>query len=443
MSRTAVVGWALTGLAVVLLGAAVVSAATQPRRPQDEAVAKGPRPYTDQEVTYTSDHGAIKLAGTLSLPNSKGPFPAVLLVAAAGQMTRDEDAEGHKVFVVLADYLLREGVAVLRYDKRGVGASSGNFDKASFADLVADADAGFRYLYNHPEIDRRHIGIIGHSEGGSIGPAVASVDKDVTFVVAMAGSGLSGEFRVINSQVYLAQSVGAPPEQQEAVRKIDEKIFNTVAQTPDDATARDRVAAVIDAALASKAITEDQAKETRQDLRVEFVRTELDDKPIEYLKKVRVPVLALVGTLDKIVPPDPYVKVMQPVIDTIPGSKLQVLPNLNHVMQTARTGSPQEFGTLEETISPVALKTIGNWIAQQVKQPIPRVEDISPSGRAQRGTTTFRLPPDQASDPQMVLEQAKQYCEGIGREFTLLERPPHWRFSCEPHAVKPAVSTVK
>lgn len=146
-------------------------------------------------------------------------------------------------------------------------------------------------------------------------------------------------------------------------------IFNTVAQTPDDAPARARVAAVIDAAMASKAITEDQAKETRQVLRVEFVRTELDDKPIEYLKKVRVPVLALVGTLDKIVPVDPYVEVMQPVIDSIPGSKLQVLPNLNHVMQTARTGSPREFGALEETISPVALKTIGNWIALQLDEP--------------------------------------------------------------------------
>ena len=135
---------------------------------------------------------------------------------------------------------------------------------------------------------------------------------------------------------------------------MDEKIFNTVAQTPDDAVASARVAAVIDDALASKSITKDQAKDTRETLKVEFVRTELDDKPIEYLKKVRVPVLALVGTLDKVVLSEPYVKVMQPVIDTIPGSKLQVLPNLNHVMQTARTGSPQEFGALPETISPVA-----------------------------------------------------------------------------------------
>jgi uncharacterized protein len=124
---------------------------------------------------------------------------------------------------------------------------------------------------------------------------------------------------------------------------------------------------VIDAALASKAINEDQAKKTRQVSTLEFVRTELDDEPIEYLKKVHAPVLALVGTLDKIVPADPYVKAMQPVIDTIPGSKLQVLPNLNHVMQTARTGSPEESGTLE-TISPVALKTIGTWIAQQVER---------------------------------------------------------------------------
>jgi len=368
MSRIAMMLLALAGLTVVLSGTDVVFAATQPRHPQDEAVAKGPRPYADQEVTYPSNHGAVKLAGTLSLPIGKGPFPAVLLVAASGRMTRDENAEGHKVFVVLADYLLREGIAVLRYDKRGVGASTGNFDKASFNDLVADADAGFRYLYSRPEIDRRHLGIIGHSEGGSIGPAVASMDKDVTFVVAMAGSGLSGRFRVINGQVYMAQLSGAPQKQQEALRRMEEEIFNTVAKTPDDATARTRVAAVIDEALASKAINEDQAKETREALTPAFVRTVLDDQPIEYLKKVHVPVLALVGTLDTIVPANPYVKVMQPVIDTIPGSKLQVLPNLNHVMQTAKTGSPEEFGTLEETISPVALMTIGDWIAQQVRR---------------------------------------------------------------------------
>jgi len=367
MARMAVVGWLLPGLIVILIGVGLFYKTTQPQWPQDAAVAKGPRPYTDSEVSYTSDHGGIRLVGTLSLPDSgKGPFPAVLLVAAQGPMTRDENVAGHKVFVVLADRLLRQGIAVLRYDKRGTGSSGGNYDKGTFADFVADAEAGMRYLEHRPEIDHHHLGIIGHSEGGSIGPAIAATNPNVAFLVAMAGSGLSGVFRVINSQVYLSASFGAPARQQEAIRAMDQKIFDVVAQTPDNTTAQARVNAVIDEALAANAITEDQAKQTRNTLTVGLVRTELDDKPIEYLKRVHVPMLALVGSLDKVVPADAYVPVMRPVLETIPGSKLQVLPNLNHVMQTAHTGSPREFGMLEETISPVALQVIGDWVSQQV-----------------------------------------------------------------------------
>ena len=122
--------------------------------PQEEAIARGPRPYTNQEVSFNNDPGPVKLAGTFSVPNGEGPFPAVLLIAASGPEARDENADGHLVFVVLADHLLRQGVAVLRYDKRGVGASTGDFDKATFDDLVSDAAAAFRYLKSRPGCDR-------------------------------------------------------------------------------------------------------------------------------------------------------------------------------------------------------------------------------------------------------------------------------------------------
>jgi pimeloyl-ACP methyl ester carboxylesterase len=123
--------------------------------PQEEAIARGPRPYTNQDVSFNNDRGPVKLAGTFSVPNGKGPFPAVLLIAASGPEGRDENAGGHLVFVVLADHLLRRGFAVLRYDKRGVGASTGDFDKATFDDLVSDAAAAFRYLKSRPEVDPR------------------------------------------------------------------------------------------------------------------------------------------------------------------------------------------------------------------------------------------------------------------------------------------------
>ena len=359
-----VAGWLVAAVIGVLCIGIV---AETPRRPQDEAVAKGPRPYTDHEVSFENSAAHVKLAGTLSVPNGTGPFPAVLLIAAAGPVNRDENAAGHRVFVVLADRLLRRGIAVLRYDKRGVGASTGDFDQAKFDDLVADAAAAFRYLKARPEVDAHRAGTLGHSEGGSIAPAVAATDSDVAFVVAMAGSGLTGEFRITENRGFVAQESGASPEQVAKIRALCRKIFATVAVTPDDAAASSRINALIDEAVAEKAMTPEYAAENRQLLSPKFVREELGDDPIVYLKKVKVPVLALVGSLDRTVPAEPYVAAMRPVLASIPGSRVQVLPQLNHVMQTARTGSPREFATIEESISPLALQTIGDWIAQQVK----------------------------------------------------------------------------
>jgi uncharacterized protein len=342
-----------------------------PRRPQDEAVEKGPRPYRSEEVVFRNERGNVRLAGTMSVPNGNGPFPAVLLIAAAGPEGRDEEVAGHRVFVVLADYLLRQGIAVLRYDKRGVGASTGDIDAASFDDLVSDAERAFRYLKLRRDVDLRRVGIIGHSEGGSIAPAVAGLDKDVAFIVLMAGSGLSGRVRITEQQVYGARESGASEEQQVKIRALCEHIFQTVATTGDDVDAGARIGALIDAAVATRALNSERAAATRQLLTPEFVRRELNDDPVKYLKKVRVPVLALVGSLDRIVPAGPYIEVMRPALAAIPGSRVQVLPGVNHVMQSARTGSPREFGTIEESISPVALAMIGNWVGQQVSRSSP------------------------------------------------------------------------
>jgi pimeloyl-ACP methyl ester carboxylesterase len=331
--------------------------AAEVRHPQEEALEHSTKPYTDQDVAFTNEAAHINLAGTFSVPNGKGPFPAVLLIAASGPEGRDEEVEGHHVFVVLSDYLLRKGIAVLRFDKRGVGKSTGDWNKATFDGLVADADAAFQYLKGRPEVNRRRLGVIGHSEGGSIAPAVAATDKDVAFVVAMAGSGLNGEVRICEQQAYMAKETsGASPEQQASIRDLCHHIFATVAKTPDDAEAIRRINELVAAAKADK-----QIKEL---LTPQFVRQELTDDPVKYVKQIHVPMLALIGTLDRIVPAEPYVAVMKPVLAKIPGSRVEVLNGLNHVMQTAQTGSPLEFGTIEETISPVALQAIGDWISR-------------------------------------------------------------------------------
>jgi len=342
-----------------------VETPNQPRYPQEEAIKKEPTPYDSREVSFANPRGGVKLAGVMSVPKGTAPFPGVLFIAASGPETRDENVAGHHVFVVLADYLLRRGIAVLRYDKRGVGSSTGDLDKASFEDLVSDAASAFSFLKTQPEIARDKVGVLGHSEGGSIAPAVAALDRDATFVVAMAGSGLSGRFRVTEMQAYSAKLRGANNEQQLAIRAICKKIFQVVSTSSDDSAANRQIAAIFEKAVAAKAITPEQSAELRRTMTPTFARETLHDNPIEYLKKVRVPVLAFVGSLDRIVPAGPYVEVMRPVLNTIPGSQLEVLPGLNHAMQTAQTGSPAEFATIEETISPAALALIGDWISKQ------------------------------------------------------------------------------
>jgi uncharacterized protein len=161
----------------------------QSNRPQEP---EPPYPYREFEVEYQKDHAGPVLAGTLNVPDGEGPFPAVLLIAGSGQLDRDETMYGHRPFLVLADWLTRHGIAVLRADKRGIGESGGDYMKATTSDFAEDADAGVAYLKERHEVDSARIGLIGHSEGGEIACMLASRNSDVAFIVLMAAPGLSG-----------------------------------------------------------------------------------------------------------------------------------------------------------------------------------------------------------------------------------------------------------
>ncbi len=163
------------------------------KRPQEDAINAGPAPYVQRDVHFNNLAAHNQLAGTLSLPKGEGPFPAVVLISGTGHNTRDEDVWGHKVFLILADALTREGLAVLRYDKRGVGGSSGDYDDATTADFTSDTEAAVIWLKTQPQIDARHIGVLGHSEGGIIASAVAVADKSVAFVIMIAGPSIRGD----------------------------------------------------------------------------------------------------------------------------------------------------------------------------------------------------------------------------------------------------------
>ena len=162
----------------------------KPKRPQDPVK---PYPYNSEDITFVNNKDSITLAGTFTYPTGKGKFPVVVLITGSGAQNRDEELMGHKPFLVLSDYLTRNGIAVLRYDDRGSYASKGNFAKATTADFARDVEAAVQYLKTRKEVNSKKIGLIGHSEGGLIAPIVAAGNKDVNFIVMMAGPGISGE----------------------------------------------------------------------------------------------------------------------------------------------------------------------------------------------------------------------------------------------------------
>jgi len=186
-----------------------IEKAAEVRRPQEP---KKPYPYKEEEVVYENKEAGITLAGTLTLPRQECPFPAVLLISGSGPQDRNETLLGHRPFLVLADYLTRRGIAVLRVDDRGVGESTGNISQATSEDFATDVLAGIEYLKNRKEINPMQIGLIGHSEGGFIAPMVAVQSPDVAFIVLMAGTGLTGEEILYLQGELMARAEGASEE---------------------------------------------------------------------------------------------------------------------------------------------------------------------------------------------------------------------------------------
>lgn len=265
------------------------------KRPQEDAIRAGPAPYVQREVHFNNFAAHDQLAGTLSLPNGAGPFPAVVLVSGTGHNTRDEDVRGHKVFLVLADALNRQGFAVLRYDMRGVGGSSGDYDAATTADFASDAGAAVAWLKTQAEIDGSRIGVLGHSEGGIIAPAVAATDKGVAFVVMIAGPCIRGDRLFVLQSAMTAKAYGAP-ERYIARRKVfDQQHYRAILSAPSESAALDRAKALVAQGVADKLIDANEAESLPDDDTRPWERYFLAYDPAPTLARLTVPVLVLNG----------------------------------------------------------------------------------------------------------------------------------------------------
>lgn len=348
------------------------AALAPPKRPQ---TPNKPYPYDQEDITFENKAANLTLAGTLTLPRTKAPFPAVVLITGSGPQDRNESLLGHQPFLVLADHLTRQGIAVLRFDDRGVAKSKGNFSAATSEDFATDVLAGIEYLKTRREINAKGIGLIGHSEGGLIAPMVAVKSLDVAFLVLLAGPGVTGEEILYEQSRLMIRAEGGTEADAARNRKLQEKLFAVVKAETDPAAAEKKLREVAAASVADMSEAQKKAADANpgavlaqvKSLNTPWFRFFLTYDPRPALRQLKIPVLALNGELDLQVPPQQSLPEIAKALKAAGNKKAQsvALPKLNHLFQTAKTGGFSEYAKIEETISPLALTQISDWIAKQ------------------------------------------------------------------------------
>lgn len=352
----------------------------EPTRRLQEPVP--PFPYVEEPVTYENAAAGVTLAGTLTIPEGGGPFPAAILITGSGAHDRDEAVMGHKPFLVVADHLARNGIAVLRTDDRGVGESTGDSGTGSASDFAEDVQAGIGYLETREEIGQGRIGLVGHSDGAGIAVALAGRGAPIAWIAMLAGAGVPGDELLLEQADLVAASMGVPDEARAVSRELSGAIYAVARDQADDAIARQEIHRLIDEhspalADAQGATVNQVAEQARGQIDAllgpwfrDFVRS--DPRPA--LRRIRVPVLAMNGELDLQVPADLNLSAIEQALEggECPDYTVIELGGLNHLFQTAITGSPAEYEQIEETFALAALDVLTEWIG--------RVDPGSPPG---------------------------------------------------------------
>ncbi len=323
-----------------------------------------PYPYKEEEITFPNGKAKIALAGTLTLPRGQGPFPAAILLSGSGPHDRDESLVGHRPFLVLADYLTRKGIAVLRFDKRGIGKSTGDYANATMDDFASDAEAALAYLITRKEIDGKKIGLIGHSEGGMIAPLVAAHSSDVAWVVLLAGPGLKGEDTLLLQSELILKTAGVSDDQIAKTREFNKQTYALVRQEKDPAILQAKLSGLVQSSGLSASLPPAALQSQVRLMVSPWFRFFLDYDPLPALQKTMCPVLALNGEKDLQVSPKENLAKIQKALQDGGNKDFQTteLPGLNHLFQHCPTGSPTEYGGIQETMAPEALNAVSDWV---------------------------------------------------------------------------------
>ncbi len=341
-------------------------------RPQEP---QPPFPYTQEEVSFKNKVQDFSLGGTLTIPPGEGPFPAVVMVTGSGSQNRDEEIFGHKPFKLIADYLSRQGIAVLRYDDRGVGSSGGNAIEATTADLAVDARSAMEYLQERQETDPRKVGIVGHSEGGMIAMILASSHEDIAFIVSLAGPGVDGLTTLIDQGQYMARLSGASDSILEDKLIVMTKLYEAMVTHEDYKAWGEEVLEFTSSYYSQKesagVYSDEEIAQIKENLLgsipesvYAWLRYFVIFDPAPVLQAISCPVLALNGAKDCQVLPEKNISAISDHLKES-GNKhvtTQIVPGLNHLFQHCDTGLPDEYGVIEESFDPLTLELMTKWI---------------------------------------------------------------------------------
>lgn len=336
------------------------------KRPQEP---KKPYPYQSEEVVFSNKKEGFDLAGTLTLPDSRGKFPAVILITGSGPQDRNEEIMGHKPFLIIADYLTRNGIAVLRYDDRGVAESGGNFSNSTTKDFAEDALAAFEFLKKYKQIDSKKIGLIGHSEGGLVAIKSAAKNKKIAFIGLLASSTMDGGNILIKQQEDIGRASGLSENYISENKKVNTSAYELIRQIKDSTELRKELHQHFKKALnefpdlntaKSQGIDDQEYIEKLLEIYTDvWMRYFITYDPLEDLKKIDVPIFALNGDRDLQVNAEQNLNILRSISKSKKNPiAVHELSGLNHLFQESKTGNPNEYGLIEETFSPKALEII-------------------------------------------------------------------------------------
>ncbi|WP_143960306.1 alpha/beta fold hydrolase [Litoribacter populi] len=336
-------------------------------------IVEHPFPYYAKDVSFLSAEEHIELAGTLTMPDEQGKFPAVVLITGSGAQNRDEEIMGHKPFLVLADHLTRNGIAVLRYDDRGTGESKGKFRPATAENYARDTQGAVQFLQNHPNILAEQIGLAGHSEGGNIAPLVATWE-DIGFLVLLAAPGVSNLDMDLKQLEMIFENEA--PEDYDRDFAHWERVYRSMAEIDDKETLKATLDTLFDSWMATVPDEEFVIEGGKEKFKREQIESHTSDwyhyflqfDVNQYLPHMDMPILALNGNKDMQIEAGQNLDGFRKTLESLghPNYKLVELENVNHFFQPCEVGTFPEVYFLEETFSVVALEEISGWIKENV-----------------------------------------------------------------------------